>query len=116
MRRWVRRSVSNRFALFQHSMYEDFPPGLRDLTHTGDSVEELLKLVEEINEFQIIDLDTLEIVKEGTAKDFCKHVSTYRVDTGVGVDPSLPENAMIVSGQWIAPGLYCSECGKRLGD
>lgn len=112
MRRWVRRSVSNRFALFQHSMYEDFPPGLRDLTHTGDSVEELLRLVEEINEFQIVDLDTLEIVNEGTAKDFCKHTSTYRVDP---VLPS-PENPIIMSGIYQAPGLYCSDCGKRLGD
>lgn len=53
------------------------------------------------------------VVREGDAQDLCRHLDTYTV----APEPlSSGGDAVIASGAFQFPGVYCSDCGARLGN
>jgi hypothetical protein len=67
--------------------------------------------------YEIVDISSMPFksVEQGTLSDLreslCFHVNTYRVE-----EPGDDGGGIIVSGVFGSSGVYCRDCGKRLGD
>lgn len=65
--------------------------------------------------YEIVDIQAIPFipVESGSVRDLvqtkCRHLGSYRVEP-------IPTGDLIVSGEFTMPGLYCRDCGKRLGD
>lgn len=102
-------TLNLRYALFQADAHPD-GMGWDHFSCVGESIEELERQVKS-DSYQIVDLSTLKIVKQGEKRDVCHHTNTYRVHP-----PSTSEaySTYLASGAYSSPGLYCDNCGVRV--
>lgn len=107
-----------RYGLFAGASYDGYAGGWGDFKRYADDERELIDAVlrdatlYSVDWYQIVDFALGKIVSEGDVGDlrrkYCEHNRTHRVEPYRGT--------ILASGQCMTPGLYCSDCGKWLGE